>query len=346
MTVALVVALLGLGAAVLAGATWRRAVDERASVKEHQRTLETLRQLRGRRGHEGAFGSGASRSEPGRRDPSEQNPSVGGAKSPAPRGVDNGTSRTPAARSPAADPGHGDVAHRTSRAGDRDAYGRDRGGSVSAKADAGARPVVVSADEHSGVAHTIGRYSELRRAREEPRHGERTERDVVPPPAVAERRPVEVPPWLPRTGMVVSVAAIVVVAGALALALVLTSHSPRLSNNRPHNPQPVGRGHPATPSVITPTASSVSDATYTAPAGHYTVELDATGPCWVMATDATTSHVEWTGTLQAGEHRQLPVSGGLVVRLGAVGVTVLLDGKPVQFPPQVQVPFTMTFQSA
>jgi len=146
--------------------------------------------------------------------------------------------------------------------------------------------------------------------------------------------------------MVVSVAAIVVVAGALAFALVLTSHSPRLSNSRPHNPPPVGRGHPATPSVVTPTASSVSDATYAAPAGHYTVELDATGPCWVMATDVTTSRVEWTGTLAAGEHRQVPVSGGLVVRLGAIGVTVSLDGKAVQFPPQVRVPFTMTFQPA
>ena len=345
MTVAFVVALLGLGAAVLAGATWRRAVDERASVKEHQRTLETLRQLRGRRDHDGAFGSGASRSEPGRRDPSEQNPRVG-AKSPAPQGGNNGTSRTPATRSPAPDPGHGDVADGKSDAGDRDEHERDRGGSVSAKANAGARPVVVSADEHGGVAHTIGRYSESRRAREEPRRGERTEPDVVGPSAVAERRPDGVTPWLPRTGMVVSVAAIVVMAGALALALVLTSHSPRLSSSRPHNPPPVGRGHPATPSVITPTASSVSAATYAAPAGHYTVELNATEPCWVMATDATTSHVEWTGTLAAGEHRQLPVSGGLVVRLGAVGVTVSLDGKPVQLPPQVQVPFTMTFQSA
>jgi hypothetical protein len=144
---------------------------------------------------------------------------------------------------------------------------------------------------------------------------------------------------------VVAIAAVVVLAaGGLGLGLALGSGS---HTTHPRHAAPSAQSHHATASsVITPSVAGTFNATYAAPARSYTVELDASGPCWVMATDAATNHVVWTGTMAAGERRQLPAAGGLVVHLGASGVAVSLDGKTVQLPPHFQVPFVLTFQPA
>jgi len=45
MAALLIVGVIALGAAVVASVTWRRAADERQSVRHHQHTLETLRHV-------------------------------------------------------------------------------------------------------------------------------------------------------------------------------------------------------------------------------------------------------------------------------------------------------------
>lgn len=96
--------------------------------------------------------------------------------------------------------------------------------------------------------------------------------------------------------------------------------------------------------VLQPTTSTPATALYQAPPS-YTVELRATGPCWVDATTAIGT-VLWTGTLEPGQTQAVDATGNLVVRLGAAGdVTVSLDGEPVDLPPGFVSPFDMSFDS-
>ena len=86
---------------------------------------------------------------------------------------------------------------------------------------------------------------------------------------------------------------------------------------------------------------------YTAPDSAYTVELSATGPCWILATETATGKVLWTGTMEAGQIQQIPATGSLVIRLGAAFVvTVTLNGEPVTLPAGHASPFDVSFQSA
>jgi outer membrane protein assembly factor BamB len=79
----------------------------------------------------------------------------------------------------------------------------------------------------------------------------------------------------------------------------------------------------------------------------YTVVLSASQMCWVMATQAATGKVVWTGTIAAGASHSLSVSGDVVVRLGAPSdASVTLDGRPVQFPTGYRAPLDLTFQTA
>jgi hypothetical protein len=150
-----------------------------------------------------------------------------------------------------------------------------------------------------------------------------------------------------------AVGATAAVAGvAVAGALLFGSSSPT-------PPRPSRGSHPATaadhghrpPTVsaadLTPTSPTAYSATYAAPASSYTVAIGASALCWVMATQAATGKVVWTGTVPAGGSQSMSVSGNLVVELGAPSdASVTMDGRAVQLPTGFRSPFDLTFEAA
>jgi hypothetical protein len=156
-----------------------------------------------------------------------------------------------------------------------------------------------------------------------------------------------------------SLVILVVIAVVVALALGVGKHpttSPPTTAHHSTNPghhnsdttstsSSTTTSSTAPPSVV-PEASTATDAaaTYTAPAGNYTVTLTSSGACWVYAKSAATGDVLWTGTLNQGQAQQLTGTGEIVVQMGhANTMSVTLNGVPVQYPPQYQAVFTMTF---
>ena len=84
-------------------------------------------------------------------------------------------------------------------------------------------------------------------------------------------------------------------------------------------------------------------ATYAAAASPYTVAIDASGLCWVLAEEVPSGQVLWTGTLQAGNAKSFSASGTVHVRLGAASdVTVSVDGSSSALPAGFQSPFDVT----
>jgi hypothetical protein len=102
-----------------------------------------------------------------------------------------------------------------------------------------------------------------------------------------------------------------------------------------------------TVAVAQPTTSTLRTAAYVAPSPTYTVELRATGLCWIEATETATGEVLSTGTLQPGQTRTLPATGTLEIVLGAPDDIVLtLNGETVQLPPGFLSPFDVSFAPA
>lgn len=155
-----------------------------------------------------------------------------------------------------------------------------------------------------------------------------------------------------------SLVILVVIAVVVALAFGIGKHnaSPPTTANHGTNPShhksnttstsnSTTTSSTAPPSVV-PEASTATNvaATYAAPAGNYTVTLTSSGACWVYAKVAATGAVLWTGTLNQGQAQQLTGTGEIVVQMGhANTMSVTLNGVPVEYPPQYQAVFTMTF---
>ncbi|HTZ07736.1 MAG TPA: DUF4115 domain-containing protein, partial [Acidimicrobiales bacterium] len=176
--------------------------------------------------------------------------------------------------------------------------------------------------------------------------------DAGPGGGAGARPPVPGPAWdRARVARVAVPAAVVAVVGAAALSLALVQ-SPA---GHPHGGRSAGatraaRGRATTTTTspgtgaLEPSGTSAFGATYAAPAGSYTVTVDATGLCWVDATETGSGAVVWTGTLSAGQQRPLQGSGAMALQLGAASdVTVALDGRPVRLPAGFRSPFTMSF---
>jgi hypothetical protein len=143
--------------------------------------------------------------------------------------------------------------------------------------------------------------------------------------------------------------AVAMVAVGVGLALALVPSHPHVATAR--HRRAVTASHPATSApadtAVPPASVSASTATYPVPASAYTVVLDASGECWVLATDTATGHVLWTGTMTSGETRSLSATGDMALRLGAASdMSVSMDGRPVRLPSGFQSPFTMTFRAA
>jgi len=165
------------------------------------------------------------------------------------------------------------------------------------------------------------------------------------------------------------VAVVVLLAGGVAAAVVFapSKTKPRAGTSTDHSSSPTnppvhsssGSGgvksgsskrHSITtsaPPTLEPTTFNTTAATYAAPGSTYTLDVAASGPCWILATESTTGQVLWTGTMQAGESRSIPGSGSVFVRLGAAfSVVLTLNGVPVSLPVGHGSPFNVTFQPA
>ncbi|HEY5026316.1 MAG TPA: DUF4115 domain-containing protein [Acidimicrobiales bacterium] len=177
-------------------------------------------------------------------------------------------------------------------------------------------------------------------------------RSPLPGAAVRARRGARARVRRART---VAVAAVIVVGGVVGGALALgRSHVPARASSPPTVPsRPItaaGRGLPTTTvltRVVVPSSPTAFSARYAAPSTTYAVAISASAMCWVMATDPSSGHVVWTGTIAAGASRSLSVSGSLAVELGAPSdASVTMDGRAVQLPTGFRSPFTLTFQRA
>ena len=150
------------------------------------------------------------------------------------------------------------------------------------------------------------------------------------------------------------VVAVVILGAVVATALVLAPshhvppHPDRSALRKPKTSHGT-KTHPTitVPPEVEPTASTAVTAAYAAPSTNYTVGIQATGLCWVEATQASNGNVVWTATLTSGQSHSIPASGNLVLRLGAANdVTVTMNGEPVAFPPGFHSPFDVSFNTA
>ena len=150
--------------------------------------------------------------------------------------------------------------------------------------------------------------------------------------------------------VVVAVVVLGVVVG-VAVALAPSHHPPAGRRSDSRHTTTTHTTHPQTtvalPPQVRPTTSTAATASYGAPSTGYTVGLQATGPCWVEATETSTGKVAWTGTLVTGQTQSIAATGNLLLRLGAANdVNITLNGEAVLLPTGFQSPFNMTFQSA
>jgi hypothetical protein len=122
-------------------------------------------------------------------------------------------------------------------------------------------------------------------------------------------------------------------------------HSPNATNTQRSRK---GHGTSATTTMpnIQPTTATAAEAAYAAPTSTYTVQLSASGPCWISATQTSTGRVLWQGTMQAGQTQQIPAAGSVFLRLGAAfDVSVSLNGDPVVLPTGHGSPFSVSFEA-
>jgi cytoskeleton protein RodZ len=101
---------------------------------------------------------------------------------------------------------------------------------------------------------------------------------------------------------------------------------------------------PTTVARLLPAVSSATAATYLVTTTSYSLEISASGACWVNATGPTGT-VLYSGTLTDGQSYSIPSTGKVSVILGAASdVDVTLDGKPVVLPVDFHSPFTASFE--
>jgi hypothetical protein len=364
-----VLALAAIGAialigAFVAGATWRRGMDERQSVKEYHSTLETLRHVSDRvepqtkaakarrRVSAAANGSAstaaaASPSPPGRRAAARK--TKAGA-TVAPDKVVAGLVRNQHVAGSTDHVTVPDAAHEPGAPARRH---RDRGGAGAVATTGASTGAALGAAEGNGEstpdpgpptlvfddgapAASFTPDPDSRRAIERMGHGR----------AGGGRR---------RGAVVAATVAVVAVIGiGVGIALAAT--------NARSTPTPTATATPAThpttkpssasqrgtttsvPATVLASSATAYTATYAAPPGAFTVVLDASGTCWVMATDLTSGRVLWTGTMAAGQSQSLAANGPVRVELGAASdMSMTLQGKPVVLPSSFQSPFTATF---
>jgi hypothetical protein len=349
MTAVVVLGVIALIVAILAWVTWRRGADERQSVQHHQHTLETLRHVADRRQQSGRLASG--RRGPSSKTPSPSRPSVmPGPRSPYVEGESlrsgNGAASTrPTAtasrRGGSALPSPRNSGLVEAGPGPAGAALPSRAPRPSAKGLAHRRETTAIADDMPGGAPAAIAPSAARRMGGQ-----------LPGAAEQARRDGRARVRRTRLAVAVGVLAIGgVVGGVLASgrapnptrAKSARSHLSHPMTSPGHSPAPTAA---ASPSALAPTAPTAFSATYAAPSSAYTVVISASAQCWVMATDPSTGHVVWTGTIAGGQSHALSVSSDLTVQLGAPSdASVTMNGQDVQFPTGFRSPFSLSFQA-
>jgi RodZ C-terminal domain len=319
MTVVFVLGFVAVAAAVLVGAAWRRDADERHSMRDYHQALETLRHVSDR----------TSDRRPG--------PSPERIPDPIPERRPKGHRQRSQERSRRRSP---DRSRRRTSSAPTPSYVAVRG--PRSRPDDAERRARLAFEEHGPEASP-----------------------AVPSPAVSEiasrrgvySKPAQAEGTAPRQNRTLFVAAsVVVVAAVIASALLVagprSSHKPpRSAAAASHSATASGRRAASStttaPPQLQPATSTSATAAYAAPASAYMVQLSASGPCWVLASETATGQVLWMGLLDPGQTKQIPATGSLFLRLGAAyDVTVSLDGEPVILPAGHQSPFDVTFQSA
>jgi hypothetical protein len=336
VAVCVVAVVVGAGSAV-----WRRVADERRSVADYHRTLDTLRRVEGSRA--------SALSAP---------PSVG---------------RGPDVRAPATPPSSA-----ARPAGDRGAglsTGGERWRPTWARSSADEPTVAVpltgttppAAEARGSVTPPTGPSPRLvfdDLARPEP---------LAPAPVrdgpeaqglAGDRRGSR--GSAPRLLQVATGAvAAVVVAGLVVLFTVPRHHGStsreRLAARREASAGSASgtgstAGKPAAhhksrvstpaPQVVVPTSATRYQGTVTVPAGSYQVDVSVTAPCWVEATETTTGTDVWSGVLTAGESHLYTLSGPVLLEIGAADASLTIDGTPVALPTGYQVPYDLHLQPA
>jgi hypothetical protein len=307
MAAVLVVAAIVVVGAVVARVTWRREADERHSIQSHQQTLATLRSM-------------ADRRADGPRDraegPSPDARSGATVRPTRPRSgpVPAASARPTSVRAPVSRPSAGNGHHQ-----------------LVFTDEASAAPAPPSDERGRAPALGLGRgFPRPGLARAGRPRGRRSR----------------------QGGVRVVAAGVVLIAVVVAMALALApSHHDGAASRTTHRPRTTtGATRPATtvppPPELRPTTASSTTADYAVPSADYTVNLQATGLCWVEATEVATGKVAWTGTLTSGQSRSVPATGNLSLRLGAADdVTVAVNGEPVALPTGFQSPFNMNFAS-
>jgi hypothetical protein len=320
MTAVLVVAAIAVAGAVVARVTWRRPADERHSIQTHQQTLETLRAMADRR-------PTGVRERPAAPTPAD---AATPARSPKirPGTLPASPPRPDVAPPPPVRPGSVRAPGRVRAPAPATPNGNGHHGLVFDDAAPPAR-----ADAPPAISATA-----LSRSMPRSRRGHR--RGLAPRSR--------------RGGRMLPVMVAVVVLGAVvgvALALAPAHHVPTAQHGTSHRPQAPSHAKHSHTTVTTaarmaPTSSTANTAAYGAPSTPYTVALQATGLCWVEATETSTGAVVWTGTLTPGQSRSIPTTGSLLLRIGAANdIAVTLNGEPVVFPTGFQSPFDMSFVS-
>jgi hypothetical protein len=100
---------------------------------------------------------------------------------------------------------------------------------------------------------------------------------------------------------------------------------------------------PTTLANVRPLATSTTGAIVSSPV-NYHLGMTATGPCWVRVTDVTTGLVVMEAVLQPGEHRDLTLSGPVMVRLGnRVAASLTVEGVPIAIDRTSPSPFDVAF---
>lgn len=343
--------MVGLG--VTAGAIRRRLGSERSSVRDYHQTLETLRHLSD---HRAAVEARVRVSAP----------VAQAAESPVAAGTRNGRGASGTRRRPKAAP-------TTLLASSGVTAGRapvlaERSGppavTVPVEEPVEAAPADLrAASEPDGAppgprsAHRISAADAVRElvaARN--LYGPGPSRSTMPPPRRAND----------RSPFVWTVAAVVVIGVVIGLVLAKApSHSPstassthRSTTSAHRSAAPPARtpsrspatsstrsssGHGVSNGLDSVTASSTA-ASYRVPAAPYTLIVNATGPCWIEATNSATGQVLWTGTLHAGDSQTVSASSTVLLRLGdALNVTLAVSGQAVHLPPGFSPTIDLTF---
>jgi hypothetical protein len=98
------------------------------------------------------------------------------------------------------------------------------------------------------------------------------------------------------------------------------------------------------PTRILAVSTTPGGATYPVSSNSYSVTVNASAPCWVLARTVSSGATLFTGTLEAGAARVIQATGAITVELGAPTASLSAENLPVVLPIPLHTPYVATFQ--